>query len=146
MTKVPGILLLALEPKGHPSMDMSVGSDAFKGPGSKCTKLQGRDMSPNDNLENLARETQQSASEKESKNLAVGLIERELWFQPNQVPLEPPVPPDDCTRQPVPRQSERSPKPVLARRYQQGHKKHPPHWSHCPECNEGKPAGPASGH
>lgn len=66
MTKISDILHLALEPKGHPSADMSVGSDTLKGTSSKRVKLQ-RDISPNDDLEKLARETQQSASGKESE-------------------------------------------------------------------------------
>lgn len=66
MTKVPDILHLALEPKSHPSADTSAGSAALKRPSSKRTKLQ-MDISPNDDLENLARETQQLASEKESE-------------------------------------------------------------------------------
>lgn len=143
MTKISDILHLALEPKGHPSADMSVGSDTLKGTSSKRIKLQ-RDISPNDDRKTGQRNpTIGLRKGKRDRKLAVGLIERGLWIRPNLVPPEPPqfrrttVPVNPC-----PPAERALPETSIGREVPRSRRTPTP----CPERDVGKPAGPAPGH
>ena len=58
--------LESLEVQGNQFIDISARNVTLKGSKSSQTSAQ-RDISPNDNLEKLAREAQQQASEKEQQ-------------------------------------------------------------------------------
>ena len=84
----------SLEAKGNHLADISTRNAALKGNNSSQTSfLVQRDISPNDNLEKLAREAQQLALEKEKQDLKFNNCwfdkKTKLWFGPDNDPVLP---------------------------------------------------------